>query len=299
LSNHPWRVPFVAQKPPKRLGIIAKPNEPRASIVANTIAEWAKSHGIALLVDSSLITIPASATPLPQEEVAASSDLLVVLGGDGTMIGAARLVGGRGTPVLGINLGWLGYLTEFAVEDTVLALDQFVSGDFEAEHRTMLDWECLRNDVRAGAATVLNDVAINRSALSRVIEIHCWIGNRAVTTYRGDGLIVATPTGSTAYNLSAGGPIIYPGTPAICLAPICPHTLTNRPIVLPDTVEIQLRIDTREQEVMLTSDGQTGMPLLTGDVIKLRKSSNTFNTVLPKDRDYFQILRDKLKWSGS
>lgn len=289
----------MAQKQPTRLGIVAKPNEPRASVVASTIAGWAQSRDIALLVDNSLANVPATATAMSQEEVAAASTLLVVLGGDGTMIGAARLVAGRGTPVLGINLGWLGYLTEFAVEDTVLALDQFASGDFETEHRTMLDWECLRKDVLAGAGTVLNDVAINRSALSRVIEIHCWIGSRAVTTYRGDGLIVATPTGSTAYNLSAGGPIIYPGTPAICVAPICPHTLTNRPIILPDTVEIQLRIDTREQEVMLTSDGQTGMPLLTGDVIKLRKSSKSFNTVLPKDRDYFQILRDKLKWSGS
>ena len=215
------------------------------------------------------------------------------------MIAAARLVGGRGTPVLGINLGWLGYLTEFAVEETALALEHLLSGDFEVERRTMLDWECLRNDERVAADTVLNDVAINRSALSRVIEIHCWIGNRAVTTYRGDGLIIATPTGSTAYNLSAGGPIVYPGTQAMCIAPICPHTLTNRPIVLPDTVEITLRIDTREQEVMLTSDGQTGFHLTTGDLIKMKKSEKTFNTVLPRDRDYFQILRDKLKWSGS
>jgi NAD+ kinase len=215
------------------------------------------------------------------------------------MIGAARLVAGRGTPVLGINLGWLGYLTEFAVDDTVMALDHLLSGDYECERRTMLAWECLREDVRIGEDTALNDVAINRSALSRVIEIDCCIANRSVTTYRGDGLIVATPTGSTAYNLSAGGPIVYPSTQAICISPICPHTLTNRPIVLPDTVEIVLRIDTREQEVMLTSDGQTGLQLITGDVVKLRKSENTFNTVLPRDRDYFQILRDKLKWSGS
>jgi NAD+ kinase len=289
----------VAQKPAIRLGIIAKPNEPRASIVANTIADWAQRQGVALLADNSLAAVPAYATPYPQEQVAALSDLLVVLGGDGTMIGAARLVGGRGTPVLGINLGWLGYLTEFAVDDTVVALDHLLSGDYESEQRTMLDWECLRDDARIAANTALNDVAINRSALSRVIEIDCCIGSRAVTTYRGDGLIVATPTGSTAYNLSAGGPIVYPGTCAICIAPICPHTLTNRPIVLPDTMEIMLRIDTREQEVMLTSDGQTGLPLTTGDVIKLRKSEKTFNTVLPRDRDYFQILRDKLKWSGS
>src|SRR5262249_25583540 len=150
-----WRIPFVAHRPPIRLGIIAKPNEPRASIVANTIAEWARSHAVALLVDNNL-TPPHSAIPSPQEEVAASSDLLVVLGGDGTMIGAARLVAGRGTPVLGINLGWLGYLTEFAVEDTILALHQFLAGDFEVERRTMLDWECLRNGSHAGSGSVLN-----------------------------------------------------------------------------------------------------------------------------------------------
>jgi NAD+ kinase len=204
-----------------------------------------------------------------------------------------------GTPVIGVNLGWLGYLTEFAVADAIPALECFVRGDFGLDRRTMLEWRLVRADEESETGLVLNDVVVNKSALARVFEIKCCISERYVTTYRGDGLIVATPTGSTAYNLSAGGPIIYPDTEAICIAPICPHALTNRPIVLPDTLEITLELITPEQDLMLTSDGQTGVQLTAGDLIKVRKSDKTFNMVRPKDRDYFQILRDKLDWSGS
>jgi NAD+ kinase len=144
----------------------------------------------------------------------------------------------------------------------------------------------------------LNDVVVNKSTLARIIDIDCWVGRHYVTGYRSDGLIVATPTGSTAYNLSAGGPIIAPGTEAISLCPICPHTLTNRPLVLPFDAQIRLQMNTREQEVMLTADGQTGMPLMAGDKVEICKSEKTFNTFRTKDRDYFEILRNKLKWSG-
>jgi NAD+ kinase len=139
---------------------------------------------------------------------------------------------------------------------------------------------------------------VNKSAMARIIDIDCTIGGNHLTTYRADGLIVATATGSTAYNLSAGGPIITPSTNAICICPICPHTLTNRPLVLPESAMIRLQLNTREQEVMLTSDGQTGVPLLAGDAVEISKSAKSFNTIRAKDRDYFQILRNKLKWSG-
>jgi NAD+ kinase len=288
----------MLERPPARLGIITKPGEPRAAALAGQIAEWAHQHGLSLLVNDSLAEIPAGASTAAPAEMAERSDLLIVLGGDGTMIGTARLVAGRGTPVLGVNLGSLGYLTEFAVEDVLPALEEVSRGTFEVDCRMMLEWRVRRDGEKVDEGTALNDVVVNKSALARIIEIDCTVGNQYVTTFRADGLIVATPTGSTAYNLSAGGPIIYPGTEAISICPICPHTLTNRPLLLPDTAKIRLQINTREQEVMLTSDGQTGMPLMAGDRVEVNKSGKTFNTIRPKNKDYFEILRNKLKWSG-
>lgn len=283
---------------PARLGIITKPGEPRAGELAARIAEWAAGHEINLFVNDRVQELPAGTFSASAREIADHCDLLIVLGGDGTMISTARLVAGRGIPVLGINLGTLGYLTEFAIDEAIPALEYVVRGEYEIERRTMLDWRVLRDGDQVGAGTALNDVVLNKSALARIIDIDCWVGSHYVTGYRADGLIIATPTGSTAYNLSAGGPIIAPGAEAISICPICPHTLTNRPLVLPFTVEIRLQMNTREQEVMLTADGQTGMSLMASDRVLISKSEKTFNTVCAKDRDYFQILRSKLRWSG-
>jgi NAD+ kinase len=283
---------------PQRIGIITKPNEPRAAELAARIAEWAAAHEINLFVNDRVKDLPPGTFSASARDIADNCEVLVALGGDGTMIATARLVSGRGTPVLGVNLGTLGYLTEFAVEDVIPALEAVVRGEYEVDHRMMLDWRVMRDGDQVGAGTALNDVVVNKSALARIIDIDCTVGNYYVTTYRADGLIIATPTGSTAYNLSAGGPIIAPGVEAVAIAPICPHTLTNRPLVLPHQAEIRLRINTREQEVMLTSDGQTGMPLMSDDRVEIRKSAKTFNTISAKDRDYFDILRNKLKWSG-
>jgi NAD+ kinase len=283
---------------PVRLGIINKPNEPRAVELATRIAEWAAERGINILVNDRIKQYLPGASTASAKEIAAKADLLVVMGGDGTMIAAARLVGGRGTPVLGVNLGTLGYLTEFTVEDTLPALEEVVRGDYKIDRRMMLNWRVLRDGELMGAGSALNDVVVNKSTLARIIDIDCSVDAHHVTAYRADGLIVSTPTGSTAYNLAAGGPIIVPGTEAIAISPICPHTLSNRPLVLPDTVEITLKLNTREQEVMLTSDGQTGMPLIAGDHVEIKKSEKTFNTICARDRDYFDILRTKLRWSG-
>ncbi|HVF90569.1 MAG TPA: NAD(+)/NADH kinase [Blastocatellia bacterium] len=288
----------MGQRPPARLGIITKPNEPRAAMLAGCIAVWAADHGITLLVDDRVRDLPPGTFSASDKEIAETCDMLLVLGGDGTMIATARIVGGRGTPVLGVNLGTLGYLTEFAVEDVIPALEYVTHGDYEVERRMMLDWAVIHEGSPIGEGTALNDVVVNKSAISRIIEIDFTVGIHYVTTFRADGLIVATPTGSTAYNVSAGGPIISPRTEAISICPICPHTLTNRPLVLPDEVEIKLQIKTREQEVMLTADGQTGLPLEPGDNILIKKSARTLNTVLAKDRNYFEILRNKLKWGG-
>jgi NAD+ kinase len=284
-------------QPPQRLGIITKPGEPRAVELAARIAEWADARGISLAVSERCSDCLPDTPRVTDEEIADRCDLLVVLGGDGTMISTVSLVSGRGIPVLGINLGTLGYLTEFAVDDALSALESTVRGDYNLVKRMMLEWQVLRQGEQVGRGAALNDVVVNKSALARIIEIDCSVGSDYVTTYRADGLIVATPTGSTAYNLSAGGPIIAPAAEVISICPICPHTLTNRPLVLPYDVDIKLQLKSGE-EVMLTSDGQTGMPLVAGDRVEIIRSPKTFNTVSARDRDYFEILRSKLKWSG-
>ena len=288
----------MSQQPPARVGIITKPNEPRADQLAAEIAHWAAAREINLFVNDRVQDLPPGTFSASAREIADHANLLVVLGGDGTMIATARLVGGRGTPVLGINLGTLGYLTEFAVENAIPALEDVVRGDYEIDHRMMLDWTVVRDGDQVGSASALNDIVVNKSALARIIEIDFSVNSQWVTSYHADGLIIATPTGSTAYNLSAGGPIITPGTEAIAISPICPHTITNRPLVLPNSVEIRLVLNTREQEVMLTADGQTGLMLKAGDQVEIKESAKTFNTIKAKGQDYFQILRNKLKWSG-
>src|SRR5262252_5938385 len=290
--------PFALMEPPVRIGIVTKPGEPRAAELAAEIAQWAADHEINLFVNDRVKDLPPGTFSASAREIADNCDLLVALGGDGTMISTARLVAGRGTAVLGINLGTLGYLTEFALEEAIPALECVVRGEYETIQRTMLDWRVLRDGDQVAGGTALNDVVVNKSALARIIDIDCWVGSDYVTGYRADGLIVATPTGSTAYNLAAGGPILAPGAEAIAICPICPHTLTNRPLVLPFDVEIRLQMNTREQEVMLTADGQIGLPLMAGDRVEIRKSAKTFNTVSAKGRDYFEILRSKLRWSG-
>lgn len=281
-----------------KIGIFTKPEEPRAAELVARIVEWAAGKDVRLLVNQRLNEKPDGALSASDEEIAATADLIVTLGGDGTMLAVARLLAGRPTPVFGINLGTLGYLAEFPVEEALSALDDVLEGHYRVARRTLIDWAVIRNREIVGSGSALNDVVVNKATLSRMIEIDCTVGSHYVTTYRADGLIIATPTGSTAYNLSAGGPIIHPSVGAISIAPICPHTLTNRPLILPDKKRIKLELKTREQEVVLASDGQTIVQLMADDCIEIKKSPNTFNAVLSKDKDYFQILRSKLRWSG-
>jgi len=214
------------------------------------------------------------------------------------MIAAAGLVAGRDTPVLGVNLGTLGYMTEFTVEEAMLALDDVARGNYQIDKRMMLDWRVVRDGAETGAASALNEVVVTKAAEAKIIDIDCSVDSHHVTTYRADGLIVSTPTGSTAYNLSAGGPIIVPGADVIVICPLCPHTLTNRPLVLPDRACVGLTLNTREQEVILTSDGRVSLRLKASDSVEIRRSEKTFNIIRAKGRNYFEILRTKLKWSG-
>jgi NAD+ kinase len=233
---------------------------------------------------------------VPHEELVRSVDLIVVLGGDGTMIGAARMVGEAETPVLGVNFGTLGYLADFTVEDMLPSLDAVIAGDYTIDRRLMLAATVYRGDERLMHDRVLNDVVISKSALARIIEIETYVGEKFVNCFRADGLIISTPTGSTAYNLSAGGPVIYPSMSAVVITPICPHTLSNRPLVVPDDVEFELILKTPREEVALTLDGQVGMALEYEDRVRVRKSHTGFNLIQAHTRNYFDVLRNKLKW---
>ena len=212
------------------------------------------------------------------------------------MIATARMIGNTEVPVLGVNYGGLGYLAEFRIEELFAALESILAGNYKLQRRLMLSVELRRGEKIVTSNRVLNDVVVNKSALARIIEIEAYLNEQFVNSFRADGLIVSTPTGSTAYNLSAGGPVIFPSMSAVVITPICPFTLSNRPIVVPDDSLIEVRLMTENEEVALTLDGQVGFPLQAGDRIVIRKSNTTFNLIQPANRNYFDVLRDKLKW---
>ena len=212
------------------------------------------------------------------------------------MIATARMIGNTEVPVLGVNYGGLGYLAEFRIEELFAALESILAGNYKLQRRLMLSVELRRGEKIVTSNRVLNDVVVNKSALARIIEIEAYLNEQFVNLFRADGLIVSTPTGSTAYNLSAGGPVIFPSMSAVVITPICPFTLSNRPIVVPDDSLIEVRLMTENEEVALTLDGQVGFPLQAGDRIVIRKSNTTFNLIQPANRNYFDVLRDKLKW---
>jgi NAD+ kinase len=273
------------------VGIVVKPGHADARHTAGEILSWLNKQGIAAAAD------PVSAGDIHSKNpITLDADLIIVLGGDGTMISTARVVGDKDVLVLGINYGSLGYLTDFRIEEMFPALESIIAGDYKIDRRVMLDVEHRRGSETLISGRVLNDVVINKSALARIIRIDAQLNGLFVNTFRADGLIVSTPTGSTAYNLSAGGPIIFPSMNAVVLTPICPFTLTNRPIVVPDDAEIDLVLDNENEGVVLGLDGQTGYMMEAHDRVVIRKSAITFNLVQPANRNYFDVLRDKLKW---
>jgi len=231
-----------------------------------------------------------------RELMASLSEVLVVFGGDGTMLSAIRAVGDRGVPVIGVNLGKLGFITEINKEAMATVVEMILQDKGVIEERMMLTSTVLRDGKAIADFSVLNDVVINKGALARIIEMDAYVNNCYLTTFRADGLIVSTPTGSTAYSLSAGGPILYPTINAILITPICPHTLTNRPIVIPEDFNIEITLISDTQEVYLTLDGQRGFLLQRGDSILITKSPFKARLLLPNDRDYFNTLRNKLGW---
>jgi NAD+ kinase len=286
----------------KRIGVVVKPHQPEALETLCKLTEWLTARGIALVggpaVDRERIEHETGCVieVIPDEELPNKVDLILVLGGDGTMIATARMLGDCEVPVIGINYGGLGYLAEFRIEELFTALEAILAGDYKLEKRVMLAVELRRGEELVTKNRVLNDVVMNKSALARIIQIETYLNDQFVNSFRADGLIVSTPTGSTAYNLSAGGPIIFPTMNTVVITPICPFTLSNRPIVVPDDSVIEVRLMTEKEDVALTLDGQVGFPIQARDRVVIRKSTTTFNLVQPKNRNYFDLLRDKLRW---
>lgn len=286
----------------KRIGIVLKPHQKDALTTLCELAKWLDDRHIELVggpdIERERIHHETGCR-VPQvedEKLSSSVDLILVLGGDGTMIATARMMGDYEVPVLGVNYGGLGYLAEFRIEELFSALEAILDSNYRLDKRVMLAVELMRGDEQVITNRVLNDVVINKSALARIIEIEAYLNQQFVNSFRADGLIISTPTGSTAYNLSAGGPVIFPSMNAVVITPICPFTLSNRPIVVPDDAVIELHLRTDNEEVALTLDGQVGFPLKVEDRVLIRKSKATFNLVQPMNRNYFDVLRDKLRW---
>ncbi|MGA1367638.1 MAG: NAD(+)/NADH kinase [Blastocatellia bacterium] len=284
--------------PYKRMGVLVGPHKPEALQVGIDLLAWCQSHGIDLLACGDL----AERIGCPQlaevdGQLVEPIDLLVVLGGDGTMLAAARLVGDQPTPVLGVNFGWLGYLTEYALAELFPTLELLWAGAYSIDHRMMIDVGLYREGEKIESHTALNEAAIN-GAPARITKFDCFIDGSMVTTFRADGMIVATATGSTAYSLSAGGPIVHPAVPAILLTPICPHMLTNRPVVLPGASRIELVFPGVKDQLLMTIDGQRVIDLQSNDRVSIERSAKTFRLVSPVNHNYFHVLRTKLKWGG-
>ncbi|HMK60669.1 MAG TPA: NAD(+)/NADH kinase [Dissulfurispiraceae bacterium] len=279
----------------KKIGIICKSGKKEPIEMVKFMLPWLQERKCEVFLEP----VPASVLGqkgFERENIPDAVEIVVVLGGDGTMLSAARLIAGREVPILGVNLGGLGFITEINKDEVFSALEQVLDGRSPIEERMMLDVHVFRESAEAGCFLALNDAVINKGAMARIIEMETFVEASYVTTYRADGLIISTPTGSTAYNLAAGGPILYPTLSSIVIAPICPHMLTNRPIVLPDESDIRIALKSETESVYLTIDGQVGLPLKQGDVIEVKKSNNTTKIFTPCGHDYFNLLRTKLKW---
>jgi NAD+ kinase len=281
----------------KRIGIVAKPDRPDAAGVVARLLDWCAEHGLQPVLEKETAGLcPDAQVPTARKpDLPGQVDLLLVLGRDGTLLSMARLVGDLGVPILGVNLGGLGFLTALTKEELFPALEAFLAGGLMIEERVMLAAQVWRQGERLSEYAALNDVVITKSAMSRIINLAVSVDGQFATAYRADGLIISTPTGSTAYCLSAGGPIVFPTMPAVVLTPICSHTLTNRPIVLPADQRIEVTLQS-DQDVMLTLDGQVGFALKEADVVAISQATARIRLLRFPQKHFFSVLRTKLKW---
>jgi NAD+ kinase len=283
----------------KTVGMVVRRERPRAIAIAHELAVWLRGRHLTTLAEPE-VAPQLGADAADREDLALRADLIVVLGGDGTLLSIARLVGERETPILGINLGGLGFLTEITTDEAQATLARVLAGEYEVDRRITLEAtvETHASGVRVAdreSFRALNDVVINKRALGRMLELNVIAGGERFCSYRADGLIIATPTGSTAYALSAGGPIVFPSLDVVVLAPICPHTLSNRPVVLPDSFEIEVRLKTDDNGAMLAVDGQQTAPIASNDSLRVRRGKSPV-VLVRSSHSYFEIWRNKLRW---
>lgn len=280
-----------------KISIIYKRGKALAAKLGEEMKQWFEERGVEVFlrenVDHHAFKGSSGEPPL---QIPPESRAVVVLGGDGTLLSVTRLLRDLSVPVLGVNIGGMGFLTEVSVEERYHFLEDILANRFQVEERMRLQAVIGRAGQKAPGITVLNDVVINKAALARIVDLEVTIDGLYLTTYRADGLIVATPTGSTAYNLSAGGPIVYPTATAIVLTPICSFTLTNRSIILPGNATVDIQVSQKATDVTLTCDGQVGWQLLPGDRVSIEKAPHPLHLVKARQEDYFTILRRKLKW---
>lgn len=279
-------------------GIICKPIKEMVSTVVPPLIAWLGARGVnAYLDQQTASTVGAHDRGLRRDQMGGSIDWLIVLGGDGTLLSAARAMGANQVPILAVNLGGLGFLTSVTLEELYPVLEKVLDGKANLSERMMLQAEILHDGKTSDKQIALNDAVANKAALARMLDFDVHVDGHHVGRYRADGLIVATPTGSTAYSLAAGGPIIHPDLDAFVITPICPHMLTNRPLVVPDTARVELDFAVSHEPVYLTMDGQIGFQLDAKDRVVITKSSNKVQVVKPTTMTYYEILRSKLRWS--
>lgn len=278
----------------KKIGIFSKPKADISRKVLIELAAWLRERNYEILMPQETAKIIGETSSLPQENIPSTADLIIVLGGDGTLLSVARLTHPFEVPILAVNLGNLGFLTEVSLPELYNTLEQVLKGESTIERRMLLNTTLTRKQENVRSDFALNDVVINKKA-ARIVNLEVHVNGQYMTSYRADGLIIATPTGSTAYSLSAGGPIIHPSMNALLLCPICPFTLTNRPIVIPNQSALQVKLIT-EEEVQVTLDGQTGYPMFRDDVLEIRQGAAPVSLIQAPGKNYYHILRKKLHW---
>ncbi len=280
----------------KCAGIIAKHTDPQAESIVSDLCRWLEEHEKGVVLDRETGALIGRPDSVVRSKIPDLCDFLIVIGGDGTLLSAARVVGTSGKPILGVNMGSLGFMTAITLDEIYPALERIFRNEFEYEERMMLVAHVHRLGERVANYTVLNDVVINKGALAKMIDIKVSVGELYLSTFKADGLIISTPTGSTGYSLAAQGPIIYPTMNMVLITPICPHTLTFRPLVAPDGMVVRAELLSMETDVFLTLDGQVGFGLRKGDVIEVKRAEAPLRFFRSPFRDYFTVLRTKLKW---
>lgn len=278
----------------KKIGIFCKDKPDISKKVLTELASWLRERHYELIMAQDTAGIIGESSGIPKEDIPSTADLIIVLGGDGTLLSVARMTHPFDVPILAVNLGSLGFLTEVALPELYGTLEQVLKGKSTIERRMLLNAFLKRDGKTVRNNFALNDVVINKSA-ARIVNLEVHVNGQYMTSYRADGLIIATPTGSTAYSLSAGGPIIHPSMNALVLSPICPFTLTNRPIVIPNQSTLEVRLIT-EEEVQVTLDGQSGYPMYRDDVLEIKQGPAPVSLIQSRDKNYYQILRQKLHW---